>query len=157
MNRSAENIVSGASLVSTELPVDMALDGRRPVLLDHGSRHHLFRIESGDVVPDLPASAGRGINFIAVGTDGTLASARSRSDFSSAAQATRWIERLARFVAGPAPHWQMAELPEGEARLSPNECARGPMRGLLWLTVEHGDVSLMGLAVSHAAVAGYSG
>ena len=175
MTRSAENIVSGASLVSTELPVDMALDGRRPVLLDHhgyvlevvaghldifavevedgehGIRHHLFRIESGDVVPDLPASAGRGINFIAVGTDGTLASARSRSDFSSAAQATRWIERLARFVAGPAPHWQMAELPEGEARLSPNECARGPMRGLLWLTVEHGDVSLMGLAVSHAA------
>jgi ATP-binding cassette subfamily C protein len=175
MNRSAENIVSGASLVSTEGPVDMALDGRRPVLLDHhghvlevvaghvdifavevedgeyGSRYHVFRIESGDVVPDLPVSAGRGISFIAVGTDGTLASARSTSDSTSTAQATRWIERLARFVAGPAPHWQMSELPAGEARLSPNECARGPMRGLLWLTVERGDVSLMGLAVSHAA------
>lgn len=178
MTRSAENIVSGASLVSAELPVDMALDGRTSVLLDHhghvlevvaghldifavdvedgeyGSRHHLFRIESGDVVADLPAlavSEGSGVSFIAVGTDGTRTSARSRSDLSSAAQATRWIERLARFVAGPAPHWQMAELPEGEVRLSANECARAPMRGLLWLTVERGDLRLMGVAVSYAA------
>lgn len=177
MTRSAENIVSGASLLSAELPVDMALDGRRPVLLDHrghvleviaghldifavdvddgeyGSRHHLFRIESGDVIPDLQAlatSAARSVSFIAVGTDATRASARSRSDLS-AAQATRWIERLARFVAGPAPHWRMAELPEGEARLSPNECGRGPMRGLLWLTVERGDLNLMGVADSYGA------
>ena len=69
MTHSAENIVSGASLVSAELPTDMTLDGRRPIRLDHhghvleviaghldifavdvdgdeyGSRHHLFRIE----------------------------------------------------------------------------------------------------------------
>ena len=122
MTHSAENIVSGASLVSAELPTDMTLDGRSPIRLDHhghvlevlaghldifavdvdddeyGSRHHLFRIESGDVVPDLPAlavSAGRGVSFIAVGTDSTRTSTRSRSDLTSAAQATRWIERLA--------------------------------------------------------------
>ncbi|WP_409189321.1 hypothetical protein [Bradyrhizobium sp. RDM4] len=178
MIHSAENIVSCASLVSAELPIDMTLDGRRPIRLDHhghvlevvaghldifavdvedgeyGSRHHLFRIESGDVVPDLPAlavSAGRGVSFIAVGTDSTRASAHARSDRTSAAQATRWIERLARFVAGPAPLWQMTELPVGEAQLLPNECGRGPMRGLLWLTVERGDLRLMGVAVSCTA------
>ncbi len=178
MTHSAQIIVSGASLISTELPIDRTLDGRRPILLDHhghvlevvaghldifavdvedgeyGSRHHLFRIESGDVVPDLPAlemSAGHAVRFIAVGTDGTRTSARSRTDLTSATQATRWIERLARFVAGPAPLWQMDELPEGEAELLPKECGRGPMRGLLWLTVEHGDLTLTGVAVSYAA------
>ncbi len=178
MTHSAQSMVSGASLISTELPIDRTLDGRRPILLDHhghvlevvaghldifavdvedgeyGSRHHLFRLESGDVVPDLPAletSAGHAVRFIAVGTDGTRTSARSRTDLTSATQATRWIERLARFVAGPAPLWQMDELPEGEAELLPKECGRGPMRGLLWLTVEHGDLTLTGVAVSYAA------
>ncbi|WP_431201927.1 hypothetical protein ACQ86E_22950 [Bradyrhizobium betae] len=132
------------------MPIALALDSRRPILLDHhgwvleivaghvdifavdvgdggyGGRHHLFRVESGDIVSDL-RSAG-GLSFIAVGTDGSRASARCRAELSSEAQATRWIERLARFVAGPAPLWQLAEVAEGEAALPPGACGRGPMR-----------------------------
>ncbi|MCG2632899.1 NHLP bacteriocin export ABC transporter permease/ATPase subunit [Bradyrhizobium sp. WYCCWR 13023] len=178
MIRPAENIVSGASLVrSAEFPIDMTLDGRCPILLDHhgyvfevvaghldifavdtdegeyGKRHHLFRIESGDIVADLPeiaVSTERGAGFIAVGTEATRASARSRSDLPPA-QVMRWIERLARFVAGPAPLWQMPELPEGKAELAANEAGRGLMRGLLWLTVERGDLRLMGISPPYAA------
>ena len=116
MTRPSESIVSGRSLVgSAEPPIDVTLDGRKPILLDHhgyvfevvaghldifavdfdegeyGIRHHLFRIESGDIVADLPqiaGSAGRGASFIAVGTEATRASARSRS-YLPTAQATR--------------------------------------------------------------------
>jgi NHLM bacteriocin system ABC transporter ATP-binding protein len=178
MTYPVETIMSGARLVTAaELPIEMELDSRGPILLDHhgyvfeviaghldifavdvddgeyGRRYHLFRIESGGVVPDLPtfaAQAGRGVSFIAVGTDATRASARLRSDLASA-HAIRWIERLARFVAGPAPLWQMPELPVGEAELPANECGRGPMRGLLWLTVERGDLKLMGVSPSYVA------
>jgi len=169
MTARLENIVSGASLVAS---AEVALDGRRPIQLDHhghvleivaghadifavdvdagayGGRHHLFRIESGDIIPDLPSVDG--LTFIAVGTDGTRALARSRTDLTSDADATRWIERLARFVAGPAPAWQMAELAEGESELAAGESRRGPMRGLLWLTVKHGALKLMGAGPAYA-------
>lgn len=175
MTHPVDSIVSGSDLVAAaQLPVALALDGRRPILLDHhghvlvvvaghidifavdvdagqyGSRHHLFRIESGDIVPDLPESAG-GLRFIAVGTEGTRTSAIPRSALTSTDQATRWIERLARLVAGPAPPWQIAEWPEGQAALPPGECRRGPMRGLLWLTVVHGHFKLMGVGAAYAA------
>jgi ATP-binding cassette subfamily C protein len=178
MTAQIDSIVSGAGLVaSAEVPIEMALDGRRPVRLDHcghvlevmaghidifavdvddgeyGGRYHLFRLESGDIVPDLPSA--NSLSFIAVGTDGARASARRRSDLTSSDltsvdQAMRWIERLARFVAGPAPLWQMGELPEGEAALPPGERRRGPMRGLLWLTVERGGLKLMGVGAPYA-------
>jgi len=174
-----ESVVSVAALVSSAgLPMEEALDSRRPLHLDHhghvlqvitghadifavdvedgrlGSRHHLFRIESGDIVPDLrgaAASSTSGLRFIAVGTEGTRVSLLRRSDLTSADPAMRWIERLARFVAGSAPRWQMTELPEGDGELLAGECRRGPMRGLLWLTVERGAVKLMGVGAPYAA------
>ena len=128
MTDSIDNIVSGTGLVaSVESAGEMALDGRRPVLLDHhghvleivaghadifaveikdgksGGRHHLFRIERGDIIPDLPgfpASSPDGLRFIAVGAQNTRVSVVPRDDLASADQAVRWIERLARFVAG---------------------------------------------------------
>src|ERR1700682_2349412 len=79
-------------------PTRVALDGRRPKLLDHrghalqvtagyvdvfavsmlegsttGARHHLFRVESGEIILDLEQSAdgtGGRIEVIAVGGPG---------------------------------------------------------------------------------------
>ncbi|MGW1424285.1 NHLP bacteriocin export ABC transporter permease/ATPase subunit [Bradyrhizobium manausense] len=178
MTKPIDHIVSGADLVAAlELPGEMALDGRRPILLDHrghvfeivaghadifavdirdgksGSRHHLFRIERGDIIPDLPgfpASSPDGLRFIAVGAQDTLVSIVPRADRPSEL-ALRWIERLARFVAGPAPLWQMPELPEGEVTLTAGEARRGPMRGLLWLTVERGALGLLGTGARYTA------
>ncbi|MBR0685351.1 NHLP bacteriocin export ABC transporter permease/ATPase subunit [Bradyrhizobium manausense] len=178
MTKPIDHIVSGADLVAAlELPGEMALDGRRPILLDHhghvfeivaghadifavdirdgksGSRHHLFRIERGDIIPDLPgfpASSPDGLRFIAVGAQDTLVSIVPRADRPSEL-ALRWIERLARFVAGPAPLWQMPELPKGEVALTAGEARRGPMRGLLWLTVERGALGLLGTGARYTA------
>ena len=166
------SVVSVAALcASGALPGDQALDSRRPLLLDHhgyvlqviaghadifavdvrdgrwGRRHHLFRVEAGDIVPDLPAvvaSSAEGLCFIAAGTEGARVSLIHRSDLPSIDLAIRWIERLSRFVAGSAPRWQMAEL-SGEGELDAGECRRGPMRGLVWLTVNRGAVRLMGV------------
>ena len=165
--------VSVAALcASAALPGDEALDSRRPLLLDHhgyvlqviaghadifavdvkdgkwGSRHQLFRVEAGDIVPDLPSvvgSSANGLCFIAAGAEGARVSLIRRSELQSMDLAIRWIERLARFVAGSTPRWQMAELPEGEGELDAGECRRGPMRGLVWLTVNRGGVRLMGV------------
>lgn len=169
MTARIDNILSGASLAAS---AEVALDGRRPILLDHhghvleivaghadifavdlddgeyGGRHQLFRVESGDIIPDLPSASG--VSFVAVGTENTRAVVRPLADLTSDAPATRWIERLARFVAGPAPAWQMAELPEGESEVAAGESHRGPMRGLLWLTVHRGALKLMGVGPAYA-------
>jgi ATP-binding cassette subfamily C protein len=174
MTVTIDNIVSGAGLVAAG---QVTLDGRRPILLDHrgcvleivsghadvfaievrdgqsGRRHHLFRIESGEVIPDLPgfpASCPDGLRFIAVGAQDTRAAVMQRTGLAPD-QAVRWIERLARFVAGPAPSWQMAELPEGEVALAAGEARRGPMRGLIWLDVARGSLKLVGTGVPYAA------
>ncbi|MBC9878643.1 NHLP bacteriocin export ABC transporter permease/ATPase subunit [Bradyrhizobium sp. INPA01-394B] len=166
-----DNIVSGAALVAAlDVPGEMALDGRRPILLDHhghvfeiaaghadifavdvrdgrsGLRHHLFRIERGGIIPDLSplaSSSPDGLRFIAVGAQDARVSVVPRADVAPE-QAVRWIERLARFVAGPAPSWQMAELPGGDVAMTAGESRRGPMRGLLWLNVQRGALSLIG-------------
>ncbi|MBR0787825.1 NHLP bacteriocin export ABC transporter permease/ATPase subunit [Bradyrhizobium manausense] len=178
MTDSIDHIVSAAGLVAAvESPGEIALDGRRPILLDHhgqvleivaghadvfaidvtdgksGSRHHLFRIARGDVIPDLPgypASSPDGLRFIAVGAQDTRVSVVARTDLASE-QALRWIERLARFIAGPAPQWHLAELSEGEVVLAAGEPRRGPMRGLLWLNVERGALSLIGRGAAYDA------
>ena len=179
MTSGIESMTSSAGLVlSAGLPIDVAMDGRRPMLLDHhghvfqvtsghvdvfavdiqnglaGGRHHLFRIESGDIIPDLPEVAdpsGDGLYFVAVGSGDSQASLFRRTELTSTKHALRWIERLARFVAGPAPRWQMAELPESSSELAGGECRRGPMRGLAWLAVEKGAARLMGLGPAYAA------
>ncbi|QOZ54462.1 NHLP bacteriocin export ABC transporter permease/ATPase subunit [Bradyrhizobium sp. CCBAU 53338] len=178
MSGRIDHIMSGADLVAAlESPGEIALDGRRPILLDHrghlleivaghadifaidvnggksGSRYHLFRVERGDVIPDLPAfpaSSPDGLRFIAVGAQDTLVAVVPRSGPASE-RVLRWIDRLARFVAGPAPQWQVAELPEGEVTLAAGEPRRGPMRGLLWLTVQHGALRLIGRGTAYTA------
>jgi ATP-binding cassette subfamily C protein len=121
----------------------------------YGSRHYLFRVESGDIVPDLPVGAGSpettGLCFIAVGSEATRVAIFRRTDLASMDGAIRWIHLLARLIAGSAPQWQIAELAERDADLLAGERRRGPMRGMLWLTVERGAVRLMGVG---APVAG---
>jgi ATP-binding cassette subfamily C protein len=179
MTGGIDSMTSSAGLVgSAALPIDVAMDGRRPMLLDHhghvfqvmsghvdifavdiqnglsGGRHHLFRIASGDIIPDLPKvvdSTGDGLYFVAIGSSGSQVSLFPRAGLTSTKHPLRWIEQLARFVAGPAPRWQMAELPASSSELAACECRRGPMRNLAWLTVEKGVVSLMGLGPAYAA------
>src|SRR5258708_29967331 len=109
----------------------IVLDGRHPKLLDRrehvlqvltgyadvfavsvvegrtgGARHHLFRVESGEVILDLPEtvdSSGTRIQVIAVGGPGAEGLMVSRSEFLSVDSIAAWITRLARVSAGPNP------------------------------------------------------
>src|SRR3569623_1814200 len=106
MTDQTENLVSVAAVASMAgLPLEHGLDSRRPLLLDHlgcvfqivvghvdlfavdvkngkcGSRHYLFRVETGEIVPDLPMAGG--LSFIAVGSEATRVSIFRRTDLVS--------------------------------------------------------------------------
>jgi NHLM bacteriocin system ABC transporter ATP-binding protein len=159
---------------ATRLATRIVLDGRRPQLLDHrehvlqvvtgyadifavsivegcsgGARHHLFRVESGEVILDLPEtvdSSGTRIQVIAVGGPGAEALVAPRPEFLSVDPMTAWITRLARMIAGPNPSWDIREVPvDSAAEIPPGERRRGPVRNIVWVTLEAGGLKLMGL------------
>lgn len=149
------------------------LDGRHPTLLDHrergllvtagyvdvfavslvkdsaeGARHHLFRVESGEVILDLPETvddSGIRIQVVAVGGPGAEALAVPRPDIRFDLVAV-WIARLARLMAGPNPSWEMHEVAGDDAvAIPPGERRRGPARDIAWIALAAGSAKLMGL------------
>src|ERR1700723_3876082 len=156
-------------------PTRVVLDGRRPKLLDHrghalqvtagyvdvfavsmiegstiGARHHLFRVEGGEILLDLEQSAdgtGSRIEVIAVGGPGAEARMLPRLEIRSPDLVATWITRLAGLIAGPSPGWEMRELAhEGATEISPGERCRGPGRGIVWVALQAGTAKLMALA-----------
>jgi len=152
----------------------IVLDGRHPKLLDHrghvlqitaghvdvfavstidgsaaGARHHLFRVESGEILLDLQEtvdSAGTRIEVIAVGGAGAEALVVPRSELQSPDLVARWITLLARLLAGPNPGWGMREVSDdGATEIRPGERCRGPGRSIAWVTLQAGTAKLMGL------------
>ena len=133
-------------------PTRVALDGRRPKLLDHrghallmtagyadvfavsmiegstsSARHHLFRVESGEILLDLAQSAdsaGNRIEVIAVGGPGAEARLLPRLEIRSPDLVATWITRLAGLDGGPEPGL-------GDARTG----ARRSHRDIAWRTV----------------------
>jgi NHLM bacteriocin system ABC transporter ATP-binding protein len=158
----------------------IVLDGRHPKLLDHrghvlqvvaghvdifavsivegrteGARHHLFRVESGEIILDLQemidGSVTR-VQLIAVGGPGAEALIVPRLEFQSVDSIAGWITRFARIIAGPNPSWEMlevagdraAEIPSGQRR-------RGPVRTIAWVALEAGTAKLMGFDPVYSA------
>jgi NHLM bacteriocin system ABC transporter ATP-binding protein len=162
-----------AGQVPGDLPHRISLDGRRPRLLDHrhfllqvvtgyvdifavglpegtteGARNHLFRIECGEIILDLPEavdSSGTRIQVIAVGGPGAEALVVPRAEFQSADLIAAWVTRLARMIAGPNPSWERLEVPIDRAEaIAPGEQRRGPVRNIIWVAIESGTARLMG-------------
>src|SRR5229473_2876028 len=152
----------------------VVFDGRHPKLLDHrgyalqikaghvdvfavrlvegsteGARHHLFRVESGEIILDLQAgfnSSSMQVQVIAVGSPGAEALLVPRMDIQSVDLVTTWIRRLARLIAGANPSWDMLEVAsDGAAAIPPSERRRGPARSIVWVSLEAGTVKPMGL------------
>ena len=161
-------------------PNHVAFDGRHPKLLDHrgyalqitaghvdvfavklvegnteGARHHLFRVESGEIVLGLQAgfnSSGIQVQVLAVGSPGAEALLVPRSDIQSPDLAAPWIRRLARLIAGASPSWDMLEVAsDGTAAIPPGERRRGPARSIVWISLESGTAKPMGLDPTIAA------
>lgn len=152
-------------------PRRLELDGRVPQLLDHhghvlqvvaghidifatttiqgrveGPRQHLFRVGIGAIVPDMPADSHRGgprVQVLAVAGLGTEALVLPRANCESDLL-NRWIEQLAKVIAGHNPSWEIREA-EKDIRdeLSPEERRRGPARNIAWISVGNGRVRLM--------------
>src|SRR5215831_13783427 len=150
----------------------VALDSRRPKLLDHhghalqvvsghadlfavnlaagaeGARRHLFRVESGEVVLDLPEASDHttgGVRVVAVGGPGAEALVLPRQRIEDFALIEGWIAQLAKTIAGPRVDWSIREA-ENDANcdIAPGERRRGAARGVVWVSVERGEVRLMG-------------
>jgi NHLM bacteriocin system ABC transporter ATP-binding protein len=157
----------------------VVLDGRYPDVPDHrgkvlqvtaghvdlfavrasdgrdGGRQHLFRVESGDAIFDLPQvvdDRDARVRVIAVGGPGAQAILLPRHEIASPELVSAWLARLASVMAGPNPSWQMREAPSaGTAELDAGERRRGPVRNVAWLSVHAGSAKLMGLAPPYQA------
>jgi len=158
----------------------IVLDARHPRLLDHrehvlevvaghvdifavnpldqnsqGARHHLFRIEHGEIILDLQKagdSAGRRLQIIAVGGPGAEVLALPRRDLPSFDPVARWITRLAASMSDQNPSWEMRELTPGAAvTITPGERCRGPVRNIVWVAIEAGSAKLIGLDPAYDA------
>jgi len=160
-------------LAAADLPTRVVLDSRKPRLLDHrgrvlqvatghvdvfavsvsengveSARHHLFRVESGEIILDLQETAdsrGAGLQVIAVGGLGAEA-LMLPLEIQPSDLVAMWISRLARLIAGPSPSWEMREVAgEGVTEMSPGERCRGPRRSIVWVSLQAGTAKLMGL------------
>jgi NHLM bacteriocin system ABC transporter ATP-binding protein len=155
------------------LPDRMALDSRHPVPLDHrgqvlevtdgyvdifavslargaaGVRHHLLRLDVGDVILDLQDAvdiSGRPIRLFAVGGPGASARSIARGEFASAEQIAAWIRKLAGLIADPHPNWQTSDLPvEGVAALPAGDRFRGSMHDIVWVSLQSGSARVLGI------------
>src|SRR3954469_5935772 len=170
--RKSESEMNDPFAIATT-PAPLPLDGRQPKLLDHrgrvlqvtaghadifavridgdravSPRRHLFRIERGDIILDLPEAvetSGTRTQFIAVGGLGTEAVLLRGRDVQAPRLVGGWIARLARVIAGAHPSWEMAEATHGAAEeIAPGERRRGPARSITWVSLQAGDARLMG-------------
>ena len=131
-------------------PGHVTFDGRHPKLLDHhghalqitaghvdvfavslvegnvaGARHHLFRVESGEIILDLQVGFNRSnlqIQVLAVGSPGAEALLVPRAEIQSFDPVATWTRQLARLITGASPSWEMLEVAsDGAAAVPPGE------------------------------------
>jgi NHLM bacteriocin system ABC transporter ATP-binding protein len=155
-------------------PERVILDSRIPRLLDHhgyvlqvvaahvdlfavrlvgertqGARHHLFRVETGGIILDLPDLAdepGERVQVIAVGGPGAEAVIMPRPQVESFRLVADWIGSIGTVLAGPNVDWTIREAEmDQRCELAAGERRRGSAQDILWVSVESGSIRLMGV------------
>ncbi len=115
---------------------------------NEGIRHHLFRVESGEIILDLQDTverSGRQIRLLAVGGPGAEASVISRREIPSSDRVNLWVAKLARLLADRNPSWSIQELVgDGPIEMQAGERRRAPMHDIVWVSLESGTATLMG-------------
>ncbi len=157
----------------------VALDARRPQRLDHrgrairliaghadlfslgsaagtseGARRHLFRVESGEIILDLPEDGdnSRRVQVIAVGGPGAEAMVLPREELEDLEPVAAWIAKLSAVIVGSNVDWEIREIePEVSSDIEPGERRRGAARGIFWVSVTAGSVRVMGLEAVYTA------
>ena len=143
----------------------LAVDPRRPILLNDrdevlrvitghvdvfametsGTRHHLFRVEAGEIVLDLHTaceqSPGR-LHIVAIGGPEAELVAVSRTEIECSDELCKWITCLSELTVMSAASDDGPELIGGEAiELQAGELCRGPKRSVVWAQIEAGSAS----------------
>ena len=114
-------------------------------------RHHLFRLESGEIVMDLPGTGGAigAVGVIAVGGPGAEVLMVPRESIGERALIEAWIARISSATVGTAVDWTAREAGAGSAfELAPGEQLRGAARGVVWASCDRGEVRFMGLEMA---------
>jgi NHLM bacteriocin system ABC transporter ATP-binding protein len=163
-NPLANDASSAVAPIAHRGPRSLAIDPRHPILLNDreevlevraghvdifavetgGARHHLFRVEPGELILDLHTacekSSGR-LRVFAVGGSQAELMAVSRAELEGSDGLYNWITRLSMLVGAAQSDNQAAELFGGEAtELQPGEHCRGPKRGIVWAQIEAGSL-----------------
>ena len=120
--------------------------------VDNRRRHHLFRIEAGEIILDLQtACSGGRLQVVAVGGAGAELTRLPRTRVTSIDQISRWVNRLAQLVIAPGFPGMVGELVAGQVNeMQPGERRRGPMRSMAWTRVVTGSANLIGLGPDFA-------
>ncbi len=148
----------------------VTLDGRNPVFLDRRgramqvvsghvdvfavgvsgekpetARHHLFRIERGEIFADMfDVADASEVRMMAVGDADTEALVMRGVNCSDEALQA-WLAKLSRLIAGPSPSWDIQEATNLLAvEMKPGDRRRGPARNIVWMSVAAGNARLMG-------------
>ncbi len=150
------------------------LDGRRPRLLNDaaramlivaghvdlfavsieggaavGSRYHLCRIETGEIILGLPFvkadAQEQRLGVLAVGGQGAETLVLDRKLIDDVEVLQYWIARLCASIAVPAVGWGAREAQPGATfTLEAGAQIRAPALGVVWVAVDSGEIALMG-------------
>ena len=118
------------------------------------TRHHLFRLETGEIIVDLPRAGGTtdAVGVIAVGGPGAEVLVVARESIGELALMEAWIARISAATVGAAVDWTVREAGAGSAfELAPGDQLRGAARGVVWASCERGEVRFMGLDMASNA------
>jgi NHLM bacteriocin system ABC transporter ATP-binding protein len=112
------------------------------------ARHHLFRVESGDIILGLPQvveTASKRVQIIAVGGPGAQALKLPQQHIEGSDLIAAWIMRLGQLITGSNVDWTIREAEaDAKCELVPGERRRASAHDLVWSSVEAGTVRLMG-------------
>ena len=152
----------------------LLLDGRRPLLLDDtarvlrvisgrvdlfavpvvdgaatGPRRHLCRIEAGGLILGLPhvkaEQQAYSIGVLAVGGQGAEALVFDRSQIDDREALENCVAKLCAAIVETAAGWDSREAERGAAlELRAGQQLRGPLHGLVWVSVDRGEIRLLG-------------
>ena len=114
-----------------------------------GARHHLFRVETDEIILDLAELAdepGERVQVIAVGGPGAEAVIMPREEIESFRPIAAWIGSIGTLMAGPNVDWTIREAEmDRKCELAAGERRRGSAQDILCASVEAGSIRLMGL------------
>ncbi|HEY7242614.1 MAG TPA: NHLP bacteriocin export ABC transporter permease/ATPase subunit [Xanthobacteraceae bacterium] len=158
----------------------IVLDARVPRLLDHhgyalqvvaghvdlfavrsneksrkGARHHLFRVETDEIILDLPELAdnqSERVRVIAVGGPGAEALIVPRQQIKELGLIATWIGSVGTVLAGDNVDWSIREAElDQKSEIAPRERRRGFAQDILWASVAAGSIRLMGVEPAYAS------